>query len=191
MRSNQGKIAVTCAPSGADSFTQAVVSNRVQLCPAPNFAVGPERPQGSSCRPNASSHAKHSLAKRAQSKNMLILPLRCTLPVLTQTAPLVGPRYSALAGLFRESNAFAADASNDSTGATEIDLEEQAAGYQVAYSKLATAGTPSRDVVAYAGDVRVHVAREFTRLLGAEPGMKTLVGMAEGSFFVSLGVSTV
>ena len=46
-------------------------------------------------------------------------------------------------------------------------------------------------MVAYAGDVRVHVAREFTRLLGAEPGMKTLVGMAEGSFFASLGVSTV
>ena len=102
-------------------------------------------------------------------------------------SPLLGQ----LAGLFRESNAFAADASNDGTGATEIDLEEQAAGYQAAYSKLATAGTPSRDVVAYAGDVRVHVAREFTRLLGAEPGMKTLVGMAEGSFFASLGVSTV
>ena len=85
-------------------------------------------------------------------------------------SPLLGQ----LAGLFRESNAFAADASNDGTGATEIDLEEQAAGYQAAYSKLATAGTPSRDVVAYAGDVCVHVAREFTRLLGTEPGMKTL-----------------
>ena len=105
----------------------------------------------------------------------------------THRSPLLGK----LAGLFRESNALAADASNDGTGATEIDLEEQAAGYQAAYSKLATAGTPSRDVVAYAGDVCVHVAREFTRLLGTEPGMKTLVGMAEGSFFASLGVSTV
>ena len=46
-------------------------------------------------------------------------------------------------------------------------------------------------MVACAGDVRVHVAREFTRLLGGEPGMKTLVGRAEGSFFASLGVSTV
>ena len=31
-------------------------------------------------------------------------------------------------------------------------------------------------------------AREFTRLLEAELGMKMLVGMAEGSFFASLGL---
>ena len=73
---------------------------------------------------------------------------------------------------------------------TEIDLEEQAAGYQAAYSKLAKAGTPAHDDVVYAGDVRVRVAREFTRSLGVESGMKTLVGMAEGSFFASFGVST-
>ena len=53
------------------------------------------------------------------------------------------------------------------------------------------AGTPAQDVVAYVGDVRVHVAREFTCLLGAEPGTKTLVGMTEGSSFASLGVFTV
>jgi superoxide dismutase len=100
------------------------------------------------------------------------------------SSPLLGQ----LARLIRESNAFAADADDATgTGATEIDLEEQAAGYQAAYSKLATAGTLARDVVAYAGDVRVHVVREFTRLLGAEPGMKTLAGMAEGPFFPSLG----
>jgi exportin-2 (importin alpha re-exporter) len=110
-------------------------------------------------------------------------------PVLCR-APLLGQ----LAGLFRETNAFAAAADDGTgTGATEIDLEEQAAGYQAAYSKLATAGTPTRDVIAYAGDVRLHVAREFTRLLGAEPGVKTLVGLADqslvGPFFASLGVS--
>ena len=60
------------------------------------------------------------------------------------------------AGLFTESNALAADAS---TGAMKIDLEEQAAGYKVAYSKLALAGTPAQNVVAYPGDVRVHAAR--------------------------------
>ena len=62
------------------------------------------------------------------------------------------------AGLFTESNALAADA-NASTGAMKIDLEEQAAGYKVAYSKLALAGTPAQNVVAYPGDVRVHAAR--------------------------------
>ena len=79
---------------------------------------------------------------------------------------LLGPR------LFKETNAFAAPGDDDTgTGATEIDLEEQAAGYQAAYSKLAAAGAPARDVVAYAEDVCLHVAREFTRLLSAEPGM--------------------
>lgn len=100
-----------------------------------------------------------------------------------------------LAGLFRETNAFAATPDDDGTGtgATDIDLEEQAAGYQAAYSKLAAAGAPARDVVAYAGDVRLHVAREFTRLFSAEPGVKTLVGLADqsqvGPFLLSLGVS--
>jgi hypothetical protein len=86
---------------------------------------------------------------------------RATAPALTQTRR--SPLLRQLAGLFR---AFAVqDNDGTGTGATEIDLEEQAA-----YSKLATAGTQTRDVVAYAGDVRLHVAEEFTRLLGAEPG---------------------
>ena len=89
------------------------------------------------------------------------------------------------AGLFRETNAFASEA-DGGTGA-----EEQAARYRAAYSKLATVGIPAQDGVVYAGDVRVHVTREFTRLLGAEPGMKMLVEMVEGLFFASLGVSTV
>ncbi|KAN0129953.1 Armadillo-type fold [Lactarius tabidus] len=87
--------------------------------------------------------------------------------------------------LFRETH------TNDGTdtGAMEIDMEEQAA-----YSKLATTSTLTRDVVAYAGDVCLHVACEFTRLLGAEPSVKTLVELADrslvGPFFASLGVST-
>ncbi|KAH8981961.1 CAS/CSE protein [Lactarius hatsudake] len=99
-----------------------------------------------------------------------------------------------LAGLFKEKNAFAAqDNDGTGTGVTEIDLEEQAAGYQAAYSKLAAAGAQAQDVVAYAGDVRVHVAREFTRLLSAEPGVKTLIGQADqsqvGPFLLNLGIS--
>ena len=72
IRSNQSNIAaVACAASGADSCTQAVVSNRVQLRPAANFEVGAERRQGGSCRLNASPHTKHPLPKRAQPKNMV------------------------------------------------------------------------------------------------------------------------
>ena len=71
-----------------------------------------------------------------------------------------------------ETNAFAAEA-DAGTGTTAIDLEDRAAGYQATYSKLATAWTPAQDVAAYAGDMRVHVAREFMWLRRAEPGMKS------------------
>ena len=53
--------------------SQAMVANRVQLRRAANFTVGPQRPQGSWCRPNASPHTKqkHALPKRTQPKNMV------------------------------------------------------------------------------------------------------------------------
>ena len=40
-------------------------------------------------------------------------------------------------------------------------------------------------MVTYAGDIRVHVAREFMRLLEVEPCMKTLVGMVKCPFCAS------
>ena len=95
-------------------------------------------------------------------------------------------------GLFKEPNAFAA-AEDSGTGVTDIDLEEQAVGYQAAYTKLATAAAPLPDVVAYAGDVRSYAAREVARLLSTEPNVKTLVAQADQSqirpFLSSLGVS--
>lgn len=107
-----------------------------------------------------------------------------------------------LVELFKEPKAFsstaAADAStSNGTSMTNIDLEEQAAGYQAAYSKLATAVVPQADVVAYAGngDVRSYVAGEFTRLFGAQPDvLRTLVGQQAHQslirpFLSSLGIS--
>ena len=45
--------------------SQAMVANRVQLRPAANFTVDPQRPQGSCHRPNAShTKQKHALPKR-------------------------------------------------------------------------------------------------------------------------------
>jgi exportin-2 (importin alpha re-exporter) len=105
-----------------------------------------------------------------------------------------------LAGLFKEPKAFAStDAGTGSgTGVTNIDLEEQAAGYQAAYTKLATAAVQQADVVAYAGngDVRSYVSGEFTRLFGTQPDIvRTLVGQQQvdqsliRSFLLSLGIS--
>jgi len=97
-----------------------------------------------------------------------------------------------LVGLFRETKAFAS-AEDAGTGVTDIDLEEQAVGYQAAYSKLATAATPAPDLVAYAGNVRSYVAGEVTRLFSTEPEVKTLVAQANQMqirpFLSSLGIS--
>lgn len=97
-----------------------------------------------------------------------------------------------LVGLFREPKAFAV-AEDAGTGVTDIDLEEQAAGYQAAYSKLAAAATSPPDLVAYVGNARSYVAGEFTRLLSTEPDVKTLVEQADQSqlrpFLSGLGVS--
>ncbi len=108
-----------------------------------------------------------------------------------------------LVELFKEPKAFPSTAAADAgignaTGMTNIDLEEQAAGYQAAYSKLAAAAVPQADVVAYAGngDVRSYVAGEFTRLFGAQPDvLRTLVGQQQADqslirpFLSSLGIS--
>ena len=111
------------------------------------------------------------------------------------TSPLIVSRpalLNLLVGLFKEPKAFAA-AEDAGTGVTDIDLEEQAAGYQAAYSKLATAAAPPPDVVAYAGDVRSYVAGEVTRLFSTEPNVKTLVVQADQAqirpFLSSLGIS--
>ncbi|KAI0262819.1 Cse1-domain-containing protein [Gloeopeniophorella convolvens] len=82
-----------------------------------------------------------------------------------------------LAEVFKEPRAFAA-ADDSGTGVTEIDLEEQAAGYQAAYSKLAAASAPPPDLVAYVGDMTVFVSGELTRLINAEPGVRPLVKQA-------------
>jgi len=97
-----------------------------------------------------------------------------------------------LVALFKEPKAFAPAAAGggNGTGVTNIDLEEQAAGYQAAYSKLATAVVPQADVVAYAGngDVRSYVVGEFTRLFGAQPDVaRTFVVVRP--LLSSLGIS--
>jgi exportin-2 (importin alpha re-exporter) len=95
-------------------------------------------------------------------------------------------------GLFKEPKAFATT-EDVGTGVTDIDLEEQAAGYQASYSKLAAATTPPPDLVAYVGNVRSYVAGEFTRLLSTKPDVKTLLEQADQNqlrpFLSNLSVS--
>lgn len=58
--------------------------------------------------------------------------------------------FNALRKLFSEPQHLTKGAEEEgSTGTTEIDYEEQTAGYQAAYSRLAASATKEVDVVAY------------------------------------------
>lgn len=64
---------------------------------------------------------------------------------------------------------------------TEIDYEEQTAGYQAAYSRLAASESGPVDPVAYVGDVRAVLGRALGGGAGATGatvvlGKETLVG---------------
>lgn len=67
------------------------------------------------------------------------------------------------------------DADATSGGLTEIDYEEQSAGYQAAYSRLAASESGPVDPVAYVGDVRAFLGRALARV---DKGV--LVGLVRG-----------
>lgn len=61
-----------------------------------------------------------------------------------------------------------------------LDFEEQGAGYQAAYSKLAASETTTEDPVAYIGaDVRAYVGQQLSSASKSDPRVKALIGMAD------------
>ncbi|KAL4072157.1 CAS/CSE protein [Scleroderma yunnanense] len=90
------------------------------------------------------------------------------------------PAFTALVKLFQEPQYLVKSSSNDdtaTTGITEIDYEEQTAGYQAAYSRLAAADKPPVDPVAYVKDPRAFLGQALSRarvgalLTVSEPGI--------------------
>lgn len=90
------------------------------------------------------------------------------------------PAFTALVKLFQEPQYLGKTSTNDdtaTTGLTEIDYEEQTAGFQVSFSRLAAADGPPVDPVAYAKDPRAFLgqalsrARVGTLLTVSEPGI--------------------
>jgi exportin-2 (importin alpha re-exporter) len=64
---------------------------------------------------------------------------------------------------------------------TAIDFEEQSAGYQAAYSRLAASETQEADPVAYVQNPLQFFQQELEKLLGKYgPQVQTLIGAAEG-----------
>jgi hypothetical protein len=183
-----------------------MVPNSLKFRHTANWSAGRERSQGRSCWAYAAPHTIHTLIKRTERESMVTHPLRPNL-LLAPVNPMTDKDVNRpalveqLVELFKEPKAFSSttDAgTGNGTGMTNIDLEEQAAGYQAAYSKLATAVVPQADVVAYAGngDVRSYVAGEFRRLFDAQPDVvRTLLGQQQvdqsliRQFLSSLGIS--
>ncbi|KAI0321195.1 Cse1-domain-containing protein [Amylostereum chailletii] len=96
--------------------------------------------------------------------------------------------FSALVQLFREPQALKKSGTEDTgAGVTDIDLEEQSAGYQAAYSRLATADAAPVDPVAHVGDVQAFVGQEMVKVTRARAEVKSLIAegdKAAGGIFV-------
>lgn len=84
------------------------------------------------------------------------------------------------------------DGQDPDSGLTAIDYEEQTAGYQAAYSRLAASESAAVDPVAFVRDPREYLAQELGRAEKAEPRVKSLVAAANqvvvGPFLQTLGL---
>ncbi|KAI0933051.1 hypothetical protein AcW1_000014 [Taiwanofungus camphoratus] len=89
--------------------------------------------------------------------------------------------FTALVKLFQEPQYLTKkDGEEDpDAGLTVIDYEEQTAGYQVAYSRLAASETTNVDPVAYVRDPREFLGQELAKLSQRDSRVKTLVSAAD------------
>ena len=102
--------------------------------------------------------------------------------------------FTALVGLFREPQYLKNKSDEDAdSGLTEIDYEEQTAGYQAAYSRLAASEGVVIDPVAYVRDPREFLGQELVRVAKSNPQVKTLLEAGDvtvvGPFVQALGAA--
>ena len=87
--------------------------------------------------------------------------------------PLV---FGGLATLFSEPQHLTKDkGTDDDAGFTLIDYEEQTAGYQASYSRLAASETVTVDPVAHVRDPREYLRQQLLQLRQAQPSATTLL----------------
>ncbi|KAG5652934.1 hypothetical protein H0H81_003010 [Sphagnurus paluster] len=97
------------------------------------------------------------------------------------------PTFASLVKLFSEPQYLkkSKDEDDPHAGLTEIDFEEQTAGYQAAYSRLAASETPEPDPVAYVRDPQQFLGQELVRLSKSQgPGVKTMIQASSVGPFV-------
>ncbi|KAH6910802.1 importin alpha re-exporter [Coprinopsis sp. MPI-PUGE-AT-0042] len=108
-----------------------------------------------------------------QSKSMMQEPMVQSWPA----------GYSALGKLFSEPQYFKTSDENATAGLTEIDFEEQTAGYQAAYSRLAASESKEVDPVAHVQNPQGYLQEQLGALQSAYPQVNQLIGAAEGGRF--------
>jgi exportin-2 (importin alpha re-exporter) len=87
--------------------------------------------------------------------------------------------FASLAHLFHGPQALSQSSSdNDASGVTSIDIEEQSAGYQAAYSRLAAADLAPIDPAAHIPDVRIFARERFAQFAQSEPRARALIDAA-------------
>ncbi|KAH9947043.1 Cse1-domain-containing protein [Amylocystis lapponica] len=102
--------------------------------------------------------------------------------------------FVALVKLFQEAQYLTKkDGEDEDAGLTIIDYEEQTAGYQAAYSRLAASESASVDPVAYVRDPREFLGQELVKLSRQDPRVKELLAAGNqtivGPFLQSLAAS--
>ena len=70
-------------------------------------------------------------------------------------------------------------------GITEVDYEEQTAGYQAAYSRLAASETVAVDPVAYVGEPRAYVEVQLRRASENDSRVRALMAAGDQEYVVS------
>jgi exportin-2 (importin alpha re-exporter) len=85
--------------------------------------------------------------------------------------------------LFSEPQHLTKSSTNDDpdSGLTSIDFEEQNAGYQAAYSRLAAAEAPKVDPAGYVSDPQEFLGRKLVEAAAARPRIRELIGAADQS----------
>ncbi|EPS95676.1 hypothetical protein FOMPIDRAFT_1025652 [Fomitopsis schrenkii] len=90
--------------------------------------------------------------------------------------------FTSLATLFQEPQYLTKkDEEDPHAGITAIDFEEQTAGYQAAYSRLAASESVSVDPVAHVRDPREYLGQQLVKLAQRDPRVKSLVGAADAA----------
>lgn len=158
-----------------------MVTNCWQFCCPTGTAYASKGSQGRGRGSNAATHTKRPDVARALGERMVS---GCAVCLALRPDRSFRPAvFTALATLFQEPQYLTKkdEVDDPDAGLTAIDFEEQTAGYQAAYSRLAASESVTVDPVAYVRDPREFLGQEMVKLSRQDPRIKTLVAAADAT----------